>query len=117
MTMEIPFRSLCETGSGAHVLTRTATAQNRMTNILMTNAYNTLRAHHRVARALTPRQFEMEASRLRRLPHRDAGGVLEAPGSVHHEDLPSGGGALLKALAYAGLHQGCHAHGRSPDAR
>jgi len=38
----------------------TATALNRMTKILMTNAYNTLRAHHRVARALTPRQFEVE---------------------------------------------------------
>jgi hypothetical protein len=50
MTMEIPLRDRQRRTSS-----RTATAQNRMTKILMTNAYNTLRAHHR-----------------------DAGGVLEA---------------------------------------
>jgi len=46
MTMEIPLRDRQRRTSS-----RTATAQNRMTKILMTNAYNTLRAHHRVARA------------------------------------------------------------------
>ena len=43
MTMEIPLRDRQRRTSS-----RTATAQNRMTKILMTNAYNTLRAHHRL---------------------------------------------------------------------
>jgi hypothetical protein len=54
-----------------------------MTKILMTNAYNTLRAHHRVARALTPRQFEVE--------------FWKPPGSVITKPFLLGGGALLKA--------------------
>ena len=81
----------------------------------MTNAYNTLRAHHRVARALTPRQFEMEASRLSigfltETPVE----FLKPPGSVHHDEP-----FLLVAERFSkrASNQGFHAHGRSPDAR
>ena len=102
MTMEIPFRSLLDPfarQAQRRTSSMTATALNRMTKILMTNAYNTLRAHHRVARALTPRQFEVE--------------FWKPPGSVITKPF------LLVAERFSkrASNQGFHAHGRSPDAR